>query len=84
MADRVADQPGPLVPAKAGTQGPQARSWIPAFAGMSGVWATRLRALTERVIGVALEVSTATLIVAEIVILFVGLVAGWLMAVPSQ
>ena len=25
----------PLVPAKAGTQGPKAKNWIPAFAGMS-------------------------------------------------
>jgi hypothetical protein len=28
----------PLVPAKAGTQGPNAKNWIPACAGMSGTW----------------------------------------------
>jgi hypothetical protein len=28
----------PLVPAKAGTQGPKAKNWIPAYAGLSGIW----------------------------------------------
>jgi len=30
----------PLVPAKAGTQNQE--DWIPAFAGMSGVWSERV------------------------------------------
>jgi hypothetical protein len=29
----------PLVPAKAGTQSQEAKSWIPAYAGMSGAGA---------------------------------------------
>jgi hypothetical protein len=44
---KAQSSPHPLVPAEAGTQC-LAKNWIPAFAGMSGIWdGRRARAFKE-------------------------------------